>query len=106
MKFNPIRILVLGFCCALLFLGSATPAWAAASSPTKGTEQLNQVQQETDKSAQDAPSSIEEVQAKTKEGLNAVQGSADRDKMKGPESTTPTDTMADSFKKGIERMMN
>lgn len=105
MKFKPIRILVLGVCCVMLFWGSAVPALAAQSPVDKGAEQLNKVQQETDKSAQEMPSSIEEVQEKTKEGLNAVQGSADREKMKGPESTTETDTMADTFKKGVERMM-
>ncbi|MFP4297935.1 MAG: hypothetical protein ACLFT0_08765 [Spirulinaceae cyanobacterium] len=105
MNFNPIRFLTICFFCAVIFLTSAIPAQAARSPIDKGAEQLNEVQKETDKAMRSVPDNIEEIQEKTRDGLNAVQGSADRDKMKGPESVTQTDTMADKFKKGVEEVL-
>lgn len=68
------------------------------SATNQATDQLNQIQKQTDKVSRKAPLSLEETQAKTEKGLNEVQGDADKDKMKHPENSGSATTVEDQVK--------
>lgn len=92
-SFKPLAVAA---ACALFLFASATPALAiggfggASSSPSKGTEQMDSVQKMSEKAVtgpiskdNDGPS----VRQKSQEGLNGVQGAANREKMYSPENS-------------------
>ena len=87
---RPVRFLIVAFTCALIFLSSNYPALAISSyqsDPTEGTTQLLETQRLTDEAAKSPPAKLKEVQEKSNQGLNEVQGDADIDKMKRPENS-------------------
>ncbi len=98
--FRPVRFLVVAFTCALVFFSSAFPA-AAVNNPTSslqdGTTQLLGTQKETDKVATEPPLGLKEVQKKSNEGLNEVQGSADIEKQKTPANSQDATTVEDQI---------
>ena len=94
-KFNnwlksSVRLVLTIFVCGLLFVASAYPAQAVSSKPTDGEANLNRIQEETDDVARSNPRGIEEVTEKAQSGTNAVQGSADAEKMVSPDETDAT----------------
>lgn len=94
-NFNlPVRRLVRAFLAvcigALLFVSNAFPAAAVTSNPTKGEDQLLQIEKESQKVIQGQPMGLEETQRKANEGFNEVQGAADADKMKNASNTSAT----------------
>lgn len=94
------RFLIAAFVASLLFLSSALPALAAYpnSNPTQGIKSLNKVEQNSEEAIKSNPRSMEDVQAKASEGINGVQGGADKDKMSTPENSQD----ATSFKEVVE----
>jgi hypothetical protein len=87
--------------CAFLFLSSVAPASALGSyqsKPTEGTTQLLETQRRTDKAAQSAPMGLKEVQKRSNEGLNEVQGDADIDKMKTPANSQKSTSIEQEVK--------
>jgi len=76
--------------CALMFVSSAFPAFAVTSSPTKGTDQLLGIEKEAQKAVLREPMSMEETEEKANQGINEIQGDADKDKMKNPSNTNAT----------------
>ena len=87
-----LRLILTVFICGVLFVASAYPA-NAVTSPKDGEANLNEIQAETDKVGEGlnkVPRGIEEVTEKAQQGLNEVQGSADKDKMISPEETDAT----------------
>ncbi len=59
----------------------------AKSDSTKGTVQLDKIEQNTEK-ALDAPAtSLKTIEKRSKGGLNEVQGAADRNKMRNPNNS-------------------
>ncbi|MEG4286599.1 low temperature-induced protein [Microcoleus sp. A006_D1] len=84
------RTLIAVCFCALMFVSNAFPAFAVTSSPTKGQEQLLGIEKEAQKAVLKDPMSLEETQKKANEGINEVQGDADKDKMKNPSNTNST----------------
>ncbi|MBE9037835.1 hypothetical protein [aff. Roholtiella sp. LEGE 12411] len=98
---HPVRFLVVAFTCALLFLSSAFPAFAIdsyQSDPTEATTQLLETQRETDEVAKSAPLGLKEVQNKSNEGLNEVQGAADIDKQKRPSNSQSSTSVEENVK--------
>lgn len=87
---NSVRVVLTVFVCGSLFLATANPAQAATSKPTDGEASLSRIQAEADKVANSNPRGMEEMTKKAEGGLNAVQGSADKDKMISPEDTDAT----------------
>ncbi|MDJ0592183.1 MAG: hypothetical protein QNJ72_19700 [Pleurocapsa sp. MO_226.B13] len=87
---SSFRLVLTVFFSGLLFISSAYPAQAATSKATDGEASLNKIQAETDDVASSNPRGIEEVTEKAQKGLNAVQGSADREKMVDPEEADAT----------------
>jgi len=97
---RPVRFLVVAFTCALLFFSSAFPAAANSSptsSPEKGTTQLLGTQEETDKVSTEPPLGLKEVQKKSNEGLNEVQGAADIEKQNTPANSQGATTVEDQI---------
>jgi len=98
---NSMRFLMATFVCGLVFFSTLFPVVAADNYPsslTKGEDQLTEIQRRTDKSAYDPAMTMEEIQKRQepeKGGINEIQGAADMDKMKNPQTsrhiTTPID---------------
>ncbi len=82
-NWQPLRFLTVVFCCTLLLFSSCLTA-LAASNPEQGLTPLKSIEQKSKKALKSEPRSLEEVQAEAKKGINAVQGNADREKMKNP----------------------
>ncbi|MEH2246375.1 hypothetical protein [Nostoc sp.] len=104
---RPARFLVVAFTCALLLLSSAFPAFAIESNqsdPTEATTQLLGIQNETDKAAKEPPAGLKEVQKKSNEGLNEVQGAADIDKQKRPDNSQGATSAEDKVKSFLEKV--
>lgn len=87
---SSVRLVLTVLVCGLLFISSAYPAQAVTSSPTEGEATLNKIQEKTDDVASSNPRGIEEVTKEAQKGTNAVQGSADAEKMVKPEETDAT----------------
>ena len=85
-----VRSLIAVCFCALMFVSNAFPAFAVTSSLTKGEAQLTGIEKEAQKAVLKDPMSLEETQEKANEGINEVQGDADKDKMKNPSNTKAT----------------
>ncbi|MEL6814419.1 MAG: hypothetical protein AAFP03_06345 [Cyanobacteria bacterium J06598_3] len=86
--------------CALVIFTNATPALAfgnSSSKPTEGLEQLDKVQQKSENAVSTTTGEAKRVMNNAQEGLNGVQGKADKDKM-----TSPQDANGTSIKEKIE----
>ncbi len=101
---RPVRFLLASLICTMLFLMSGMPAQAAnapKSRPTDGTVQLDQIMEKSEDAAHSAPMSLEEVEQRSKGGLNEVQGAADKNKMKSGNSQP---SMVDKFEKAMDKV--
>jgi hypothetical protein len=103
---RPVRFLLTAFTCTILFFSTVNPAFASytpMSKPTDGTTQLNKIddkaQQEIDNPAMD----IKEIEKRAKNGLNEVQGAADKGKMYTSTSSKPT--IAQKIEKALDKVI-
>lgn len=103
LNFRPLRSLVIAFTCAILFFANAFPVAAANTDPREGEVGLKSIQAETDTVAKEMPPGLEETQKKAQEGLNEVQGAADKEKMKTPENANST-SFEDQLKEGYKNI--
>ena len=99
------RLVLTVFVCGLLFISTAYPAQAATSKTTDGEASLNRIQAKTDDVARSNPRGIDEVTKEAQKGLNAVQGSADKDKMISPEDADAT-TVKEKAANFLENLTN
>ncbi len=92
------------FCSALLFLGlTMAPSLASqGSDPTQGTTQMPETMKAAEDVAKSAPMSIEEIEERNKDGLNEVQGDADKDKMYKSNTNKPGPAIVQDIKKAID----
>lgn len=92
-------------CSALLFLGlTMAPSIALeGSDPTKGTAQMPEAMQAAEDVANSAPMSMEEIEERSKDGLNEVQGDADKDKMYKSNTDKPGPAIVQDIKKAIDK---
>lgn len=107
MILGSLRLLVVAFACTMLFLGNALPAAAIGSSPSnpsKGEEPLDQIFEESKDVTDSQPMSLEETQKKANEGLNEVQGAADRDRMYTPENSQNATSVKDQVQNLLENV--
>lgn len=86
--FAAVKPLAIAAACALLIFSSATPALAFGggdSKPSKGLEQLNSVQEKSEQaaasSAKSGANGTTSVMKDANEGLNGVQGAANKSDM-------------------------
>jgi hypothetical protein len=82
-NWRPLRFLSVLFCCTLLLFSTCLTA-LAASNPDQSVMPLKGIEQKSKKALKSEPRSLEEVQGEAKKGINAVQGGANREKMKNP----------------------
>lgn len=109
-----IRILVTVCFCTMIFAFSSVPAFAVTSNPSDGPAKLNEIQKRTDdltkrtddiaKQDRSVFPSLKEVQSASEQGLNEIQGDADKDKMISPEDAKDATTVADSIKKTFDKV--
>jgi hypothetical protein len=59
----------------------------AKSDTTKGTIQLDKIEQNTEKALDDPATSLKTIEERSKGALNEVQGAADRNKMSNPSNS-------------------
>lgn len=89
-----LRPLAIAIACALLIFSSAAPALAfgkSSSSPAKGSESLNTVQEKSEQAISGPmtdDNGADSVMKNSQEGLNGVQGSADTEDMSNPANAT------------------
>ncbi|HYW21074.1 MAG TPA: hypothetical protein VE956_17590 [Nodularia sp. (in: cyanobacteria)] len=104
---RPVRFIILASVCTLLFLSSASPAFAISSYQSdveEGTTQLLETQRKTDAVAKAPPLSLKEVQKESNKGLNEVQGDADINKMKRPANSQSSTSVEDNVQNFLEKV--
>ncbi len=103
---SSLRLVLTAFVCGLLFISSVYPAQAATSQPSEGEASLNEIQAKTDEIAKSNPRGMEELTKEAEGGLNAVQGSADKDEMisrKDASDETTVEEQAENFLQKLAR---
>jgi hypothetical protein len=103
---HPVRFLVAGLMCALVFLVNITPAQAAnvaKSKPTDGIDRLQKIDDDSYKNIEDPAMSLDEVQKRSQNGLNEIQGDADKDKMYTSKSSKPA--VAQDIEKALDKLV-
>ena len=79
---RPVRVLLSIFFSIILIFSNSIPALAAkASSLTKGTVQLDKIEQKTQEAIDSPTTSLKEIEQKGEGGINEIQGRADSNKM-------------------------
>ena len=99
-----LRLVLTAFVCGLLFISSVYPAQAANSKPSDGEASLNEIQAKTDSVAKSNPRGMDEMTERAKGGLNAVQGSADKDKMISREEASGETTVKEQAGNFLENL--
>ena len=104
---RPVQFLIGSVICALIFFSNAFPAAAISSpksAPEDSTTQLLETQKLTDEITTQAPPGLKQVQKKANEGINEIQGAADKDQMKRPENTQGATTVEENILKILEKI--
>jgi len=101
---RPLRFLMALFIGTWLFFSSALPAAAVGSSTTKGEDQLKRIEQKSEEVLKKGPRALEETKSEANKGINAVQGSADAEKMKKEESPNAT-SVEQQVKEAVKNIM-
>ena len=79
---RPVRVLLSIFFSIILIFSSSVPALAAkTSSLSKGTVQLDKIEQKTQEAIDSPTTSLKEIEKKGDGGINEIQGRADSNKM-------------------------
>jgi signal transduction histidine kinase len=97
------RVLVAAFACVLLVFTAASPALAfggSNSDPQQGTAQMNELQETSKRAVKAEPRDRAEMQRKAQDGINEVQGSANREQM-----YSSNQSQATSVRKQIENAL-
>lgn len=101
---RPMRMVLSALLAAVLFLTSGFPALAAKSALTKGTVQLDKIEQKTQEAIDKPAQSLKTITERAQEGLNEVQGNADYGKMKNSnDSTLPVVKQAEKAMQKIKK---
>ena len=105
---NQLRPFVIAAACAIVLFANATPALAfggSNSSPDKGLEQLDGVQNKSEqaitKDGKNDMSSMRKVSKNSREGLNGVQGAANKGDM-----ISPSDANGNTIEGNIEEALD
>jgi hypothetical protein len=101
---RPVRFLFTALMCTLLLFAGVTPAQAgnmAKSKPTDGTDQLQKIDAKAQTAIDKPATNLKQIEERSKNGLNEVQGSADKDKMYTSKSSKPV--VADKLEKALDK---
>lgn len=100
---RPVQILVSIVLSAVLIFTSSFPALAAKSDPTKGVDQLPQIEKKSLETLENPPMSLKEVEERSQGALNEVQpDAADRNKMY--RASDPTPPVIKQVERAIDKM--
>ncbi|MBL1174688.1 hypothetical protein [Pantanalinema sp. GBBB05] len=105
------RFLAATVLCAVMFFANVVPAFAlpantaSKSAPDKGEAQLEQILDDSENALQNGVPGLKATQGKAQEGINEVQGAADRDKMKRPENAEAT-SVIDRVENALEKVVD
>ncbi|PSB02663.1 hypothetical protein [Merismopedia glauca] len=105
-QFRPVRFLVMAIACLFVLFSNVPQAsanMAGQSSPQKGAEQLNSIEQESENLTFREPDDLKDVQSRANKGINEVQGDADADKMKNPGNSGGVNTVEKQVKNLLEK---
>lgn len=105
-EFRPLRVLLAVCVSAFLFFSNVFPAMAATSQPTKGEDQLKQIEERSEEVLKSNPRSLEEVQSATDDGLNTVQGEANKNKMSRPENSQDATSVEEQIDQGLKGLFS
>ncbi|MEL6401594.1 MAG: hypothetical protein AAFR26_21340 [Cyanobacteria bacterium J06626_4] len=93
--------------CAFILLETASPAMAfgnSSSDRSQGLVEMNEMKEISKAAFRNEPRSTEEVQNNAKQGSNAVQGSANLEKMNVPANSQQTRTVAEQAEDVLENI--
>lgn len=105
---RPIRFLIATCVCALLVFSSAFPALATTShksDPTSAEAKMGDIERRSQEALKQDPRPLNEVTEASKGGLNAVQGDANKEKMKTPENSNAT-SVEEQLKEGLKKVFD
>ena len=105
---RPVKFLFTALICTILFVTTIAPAQAgmmsSKSKPTDGTTQLNKIDQKAQQEIDNPAMNLEEIEKRSQNGLNEVQGSADKNKMYTWNSSEPA--IGKKIEKALNRITN
>ncbi len=107
MSFQPLfsMLTALIISVALMFGLSVNPSMAGSSSLTKGTEQLPGIGAAAEQVAErSSPMKLKEIESRSKNGLNEIQGSADASKMHKADPSEPGVALANKIEKALDKV--
>lgn len=102
---RPVRLLLTALMCTVLFFGNMNPAQAdytSKSKPTDGENRLQKIDDKAQESIDQPPMTLKDIEERNKNGLNEIQGSADKDKMYTSKSSKPAVT--DKMEKAMDKI--
>ena len=105
---RPVQFLFTVLICTILFVANVVPAQAgmmsSKSKPTDGTTQLNKIDDKAQKTIDKPAMDLVEIEKRSQNGLNEVQGSADKDKMYRSNSSEPA--IGKKIEKALDKITN
>lgn len=101
---RPVRFFLAGLICAFLFMSYALPAYSATSKPTEGEANLTQIERKAQEATLDNPYTMRKEVEEQNPGLNAIQGTADADKMKRPDNSQNAESVEGKIKDALENI--
>lgn len=104
-----VRLVFVAVACIFVFVSQIAPAYSAnqGSSPAKGEDQLLEIEKESQKIIQSGEPVPQSKEAKEKAGgggLNAVQGTADAEKMNRPDNSSDQETIEKDLGKALKKV--
>ena len=101
-----IQLMVIGLICTTLLFSSAGSAFAANSQVTDSEVNLSEIQEQAEEVVnRDQPIGLGSNTVQTANGLNMVQGSADREKMKNQQNSDAT-SVIEQIDEGLKDLKN
>ena len=105
---RPVQFIFTALICTILFVTTIAPAQAgmmsSKSKPTDGTTQLNKIDDKAQKTIDNPAMDLAEIEKRSQNGLNEVQGSADKNKMYKSDSSEPV--VGKQIEKALDKITN
>ena len=105
---RPLRFLFTAFISTILFVSTVAPAQAGMMSSksklTDATTQLNKIDDKAQKAIDKPAMNLTEIEKRSQNGLNEVQGSADKNKMYTSNSSEPA--IGKDIEKALKKITN
>ena len=107
--FRSLKQTTVAVICLVMLFSVSSPAYAfgskTSSDPSDGVVQLDNILDEARDSINNGSMDMDEVQSKSRGGLNGVQGAADATKMKKPVKSDRVTSVKDDIENALETVM-